>query len=98
LQLQQANIEEMSEEESEQLIVDDRGEEQEGVDDNQAFEQRLTKTAIPNVNKAVTMAVELTCFITDTVPLTEGRTSRGTEGLPKENVSTNCYFLIFSEY
>jgi hypothetical protein len=76
LQLQQANIEETSEEASEQLIVDGRGGEQEGDDDdgdddNQADEQRLTKIVIPNVNKAVTMTVELTCFFTDIIPLME---------------------------
>ena len=78
LQLQQANIEELSEEASEQLIVNDRGEEQEAAaaaadddddDDNQADEQILTEIAIPNVNKTVTMAVELTHFIIDIVLL-----------------------------
>ena len=81
LQLQQANIEELSEEASEQLIVNDRGKEQEAAaaaaaaaaddddDDNQADEQILTEIAIPNVNKTVTMAVELTHFIIDIVLL-----------------------------
>jgi hypothetical protein len=104
LQLQQANVEELSGVASEQLSVDDRGEEQEGDDDdddgdNQADEKKLTKIVIPNFNKAVTMTVELTYFIIDIVPLKEGRIwlCRGTEGPPKENVSTNCYFLILSE-
>ena len=67
----------MSEEASEQLIAYDRGEEQEGdddgdgYDDNQADEQLLTKTAIPNFNEAVTMTVELTYFLNDMVPLKE---------------------------
>ena len=80
MQLQQAHIEETSEEASEQWIVDDRGEEQgddddddddADDDDNQANEQRLTKIAISNFSKAVTMAVELTYFIIDVVPLME---------------------------
>jgi hypothetical protein len=74
LQLQQANIKKLSEEASEELIVDDKGEEQDDEDDdNQADEQILAKIAIPNVNKAVTMTVELTYvyFIIDIVPLME---------------------------
>ena len=74
----------MSGEACEKFIVDDRGEEQEGdsvddddddVDDDdvgghQADEKRLMKIAIRNVNKAVTIAVELAYFKIDTVPLT----------------------------
>jgi hypothetical protein len=74
LQLQQDNIEETSEEASEQLIVDGSGGQKgddDDDDDNQADEQRLTKIVIPNVNKAVTMTVELICFVTDIVPLME---------------------------
>jgi hypothetical protein len=81
LLLQRTDIEERSHEASEQFIVDDRGEEQEGdadddyddddADDNQADEKILKKIAIPNVNKAVTTAVEQTRFIIDIFPLME---------------------------
>ena len=78
MQFHQANTEEVSEEASEQMIAYGRGEELEGDDDdgdddddNQGDEQILTKISIPNVNKAVTMTVELTYFIIDIFPLKE---------------------------
>jgi hypothetical protein len=45
----------LSEVELEQLIIADKGEEQEGDDENKAHEQKLTKIILSSIKKARTI-------------------------------------------